>query len=61
MENLENKDKQSYYKINKDKMSKCNICAICGGSYNMVNKSHHEKTNKHKYWILKTQNDNQNK
>jgi hypothetical protein len=58
MENKDNDIKQSYYKLNKDKMSKCIICDICRGSYNMVNKNHHEKTKKHKFWCLKIQNDN---
>lgn len=49
--NNEEREKESYYKIHKDKYNEKFRCETCGGFYTLINKSHHMKTKKHLYWI----------
>lgn len=45
------KNKHKYIKKNKERSTQKNNCA-CGGKYTRGNKSTHEKTEKHSYWLM---------
>ena len=38
---------QEYYLINKNKLTEKHKCLVCEGSYNLLNKARHDKTQKH--------------
>ena len=42
-------DKVYEYDLNRYNVFEKNICKLCGGCYTYWNKSHHEKSTKHKY------------
>lgn len=46
---------QSYYKDHVEKYSKKHTCETCGGTYTLINKSHHIKSQKHQFIIKQRQ------
>jgi hypothetical protein len=49
---MENKNLQYINRVLEKDGNISHICEICGGKYKYMNKSHHNKTIKHKYAIL---------